>query len=609
MLRIRASMKRSARPAWSLTALGIASCGFNANAPRAFAPVASLDEPPPPIAGGTLLVTHNQRFAIASDPDRSAIFVVSLDATTSDASRVRRIDAPPRSEPGRAIEDGTGAVHVVLRGASAVLTIDPAQAALIEQRSVCVEPRGITFDPEEDLLWIACARGELLSMRTRDAEVVRREKITPDARDVVLGPDRTLWVSYFRTAAIDVFDRSLRRVSSRSIAQTSLSDRAANVRRYQPSALWRMRASEHGVAVAHQFAFIGPEREEDTQDGEYSYSREQRGWRDPCDNSVAPASVRMITNAASAMRPAMMLTRGVLPVDVAVSPAGQVAVAFAGELSALRAHGPQVSLSPARAHLDEAWPTRCIPEDRERRFEGQVVAVDFVGEELVVQTREPAQLFVGDRRIELSNESRRDTGHDLFHGDLGGGIACASCHSEGADDGHVWHFLATGPLRTPALYSLRPDGPYHRRGDVPSLRSLVDLTMRARMAGPVIDEQQLSAVRRWITRIRVPSTVTADPAIERGRAVFAREDLRCAQCHSGESYSDGRAHALESSSVTRWMTPSLVGLSLRPPYLHDGCATTIEGIFLRCDSGDEHRRVRALRADERSDLVSFLQSL
>jgi mono/diheme cytochrome c family protein len=580
--------------------VGGLSCGFNSNDPRADAPTVSLDDAPPPISGGTLLVTRDQRFAIASDPDRSAIFVVDLRAGS-----VRRIEAPARSEPGRAVEDDTGAVHVVLRAASGLLTIDPERGTALEQREVCLEPRGVEFDTRAGGLWVACARGELVALPARGSEGARRLKINPDARDVVLAADGLLWVSYFRSAAIDVFDRDGRRVGSRSLGETSLSDRNGNTRAYRPAALWRLRATAGGIAAANQFAFVGPEREEDSSGDTYSYSREQQGWRDPCDNGVAPASARVLTDGASAAAPARMFVRGVLPVDVAVSRGGQLAVAFAGELSALRAHGPQVSVSSALV----AERGRCVSEDRARRYDGQVVAVDFMGEALVVQTREPARLYVGERRIDLALDSRRDTGHDYFHGDLGGGIACASCHAEGADDGHVWNFRATGPLRTPSLYALRPDGPYHRRGDVRSLRVLLDQTMRARMSGVALDDAQLGAMRRWLTRIRVPAAITVDPAVARGRAIFQRADTQCASCHSGAALSDRRAHSLTESTTDLWMTPSLLGLSLRAPYMHDGCATTVEATLTGCGGPLQHGSTRSLAAEERADLLAFLRSL
>src|SRR5690606_28908671 len=90
---------------------------------------------------------------------------------------------------------------------------------------------------------------------------------------------------------------------------------------------------------------------------------------------------------------------------------------------------------------------------------GQAIAAAFDGkDELIVQTREPAAIHImtEDRRrtwktIPLPGPSRTDTGHVIFHSNAGGFLACASCHAEGADDGHTWTFQDMGPRRTPSL--------------------------------------------------------------------------------------------------------------------------------------------------------------
>ena len=67
----------------------------------------------------------------------------------------------------------------------------------------------------------------------------------------------------------------------------------------------------------------------------------------------------------------------------------------------------------------------------------QPIAVAFDGQDnVVVQSREPALLALpGGITISLSSVSRSDTGHDVFHANAGGSLACASCHAEGNDDG------------------------------------------------------------------------------------------------------------------------------------------------------------------------------
>jgi hypothetical protein len=77
------------------------------------------------------------------------------------------------------------------------------------------------------------------------------------------------------------------------------------------------------------------------------------------------------------------------------------------------------------------------PDAAAPRPDGQVVSVAFDGRgRLVAQTRDP-MLVVGNKAMVLPGDIVRDTGHDLFHMGTSGGIACASCHPEGREDGHA----------------------------------------------------------------------------------------------------------------------------------------------------------------------------
>ncbi len=99
----------------------------------------------------------------------------------------------------------------------------------------------------------------------------------------------------------------------------------------------------------------------------------------------------------------------------------------------------------------------------------------------IVQTREPAALHfledaVGSRRhvLTLGGESMFDTGHEIFHRNTGGGIACVSCHVEGGEDGRVWRFEDIGDRRTQSLsVGLEGTAPFHWDGDMLDLGTLV----------------------------------------------------------------------------------------------------------------------------------------
>jgi hypothetical protein len=56
--------------------------------------------------------------------------------------------------------------------------------------------------------------------------------------------------------------------------------------------------------------------------------------------------------------------------------------------------------------------------------------------------------------------------------------------------------------------------------------------------------------------------------------------------------------------------PSLRGLGLRAPFMHDGCAKTLEERFTSdCGGGDKHGHTSHLTSAEISDLTAYLRSL
>lgn len=56
-------------------------------------------------------------------------------------------------------------------------------------------------------------------------------------------------------------------------------------------------------------------------------------------------------------------------------------------------------------------------------------------------------------------------------------------------------------------------------------------------------------------------------------------------------------------------TPSLLGVSARPPYLHDGCAPTLADRFGPCGGGDQHGKTSALGAADLDALIAYLETL
>ena len=85
-----------------------------------------------------------------------------------------------------------------------------------------------------------------------------------------------------------------------------------------------------------------------------------------------------------------------------------------------------------------------------------------------------------------------------------------------------------------------------------------------------------------------------------------------------ETYVDQGAYRLtfDSADIGAFKTPSLRNVALTAPYMFDGSLHSLEAVLEHYASGgsghinqDERIRVRELSAQDRSDLVAFMESL
>ena len=118
-------------------------------------------------------------------------------------------------------------------------------------------------------------------------------------------------------------------------------------------------------------------------------------------------------------------------------------------------------------------------------------------------------------------------------------------------------------------------------------------------------------------------------AARRGMTLFFSARVGCAQCHSGFNFAGnwrdtkgatGRASfALDGTSAHPLRVPTLRNIALTAPYMHDGRFATLEAVLehysevgARAARGvvlDKRLPRAALSAEERADLIAFLDSL
>lgn len=334
----------------------------------------------------------------------------------------------------------------------------------------------------------------------------------------------------------------------------------------------------------------------------------------------------------------------ILPVDVAVSDDGNtLAIADAGSrdpdaprvtfrtIGSNGSSGSSAPLAPSgNVHLirrddhERHSTDGCVRMQPVEAADGQATAVAFIPgspQKLLVQLREPARLVLVDtfradpeQTLDLGGETIADTGHSLFHRDSGGGIACASCHPEGGEDGHVWRFQGLGPRRTQSLQvSLEDTAPFHWDGTLPDLGSLMNEVFVGRMGGVRQSDARIEALSAWLFSLQPPPPAreASDPAVARGEAIFHDPDVGCAGCHAGPKLTDNRTvDVATTEDGSQLQVPSLVGIAHRAPFMHDGCAETLRERFdPQCGGGDAHGHTSNLDESRITDLVAYLESL
>jgi hypothetical protein len=577
---------------------------------------------PPPISGGSLAVRGDR--AVVGDPDTDAIYVVSL----SGRSVVGRVSLLPGSEPGRVAFDGAGRAHVALRRTGEVITIDPANASVLGRRRVCAAPRGLVWRESDDSMIVACADGVLAFYRTT-AGSVRSLRVADDLRDVVLVGDRML-VSRFRSAEVLTLDangnvldtrrppvvRNQRFVETMRLIEGDFEEAML----FDANVAWRMIPFRDGALLLHQRSTrstLG------TDPSGY-------GFGDTC-GSIVNGAMSFVPADGPITEVSNVLAQAVLPVDVTYdSSTSTFAIATPGTTVAHQNFGGVLTIAGDRfadiqifgdgaLHLlDEMANVSCDePVNAANRTldGGSTVAVASTADfGLVSFARSPSRLqlegaFAIADSIVLSDTNTEHRGHEYFHAMTGAGVACASCHPEAGDDGRAWRFQTIGARRTQTMRGgILGTEPFHWDGDMTSFSTLLSHVFAGRMGGPLLDEANGAVFSRWMDALPALPRPAEDPArVVRGQALFV--SAQCSTCHAGESFTNNLS--VDVGTGHTFQVPTLVGIAHRAPYMHDGCAPTLEARLTDpvCGGGDRHGRTSTLTAAERDDLVAYLRTL
>jgi YVTN family beta-propeller protein len=216
-----------------------------------------------------------------------------------------------------------------------------------------------------------------------------------------------------------------------------------------------------------------------------------------------------------------------------------------------------------------------------------------------------------------------------------GQMACASCHPhEGLSDGLAWSLetprLGRDVVENRTLLDIGETSPFKWNGHN------VDLAMQdgPRTAMYIFRSQGFSAsdVRDLVTYMeslhippnpRLAENAHLTDAQERGREVFFRTRTntgalippqdRCYYCHAPATHYTSRVAmdvgtATEYDTIKEFDIPQLDGVYMRPPFLHNGEALTLEEIWTKFNPKDKHGITSDMDKVQLNDLIEYLKT-
>ena len=233
-----------------------------------------------------------------------------------------------------------------------------------------------------------------------------------------------------------------------------------------------------------------------------------------------------------------------------------------------------------------------------------------------------------------------------------GYIMCASCHLEGDHDGRTWDFTDRGEglrntidlrghagmLQGRVHWSGNFDEIQDFEGDIRNafggtgFMSDTDFNTGTRNT-PLGDPKaglsaDLDALAAYVATFTEPPSSPYRPAgAHSAAALNGRQhflDLQCFTCHRGSEFTDSAAGVLHdvgtikpssghrlNGPLTGIDTPTLKGLWVSAPYLHDGSAPDLLSVFntTNAPSGTPHAAVQTLTSAQQTELITYLLEL
>lgn len=231
--------------------------------------------------------------------------------------------------------------------------------------------------------------------------------------------------------------------------------------------------------------------------------------------------------------------------------------------------------------------------------------------------------------IDLGSASEKmlaRTGMEVFYDaerSLDQWYSCQTCHQGGGtnskmmdtfNDGTEMSYKTVLPLQ-----NVTRTGPWTWHGWQTDLTDAMHRSVVSSMQGHAPESRDKAALIAFLETLRHPPNPfrNADGSLSesaiRGRTVFESRNAACLDCHSGEMFTDGEIHDVDTGSESDYYqgynTPSLLGTYAKVRWLHNGRAKSLMEVVTDRHSPEKVSGSDPLSESEAADLVEYLKSL
>ncbi|MCC7535415.1 MAG: c-type cytochrome [Deltaproteobacteria bacterium] len=593
---------------------------------------------------GTTGIARDGALLVLADEDNGEAVLVDTEAwSVVGTVRLDEFDGE-RSRPDHVTVSSDGRAYVSLMGSRAVAEIDLASRRVLRRIATPAEPRGVALSRDERTLYVASATTmSVASIDRQSGSETGRTSVPAEPRAIAVHTDGSLLVSLPRAASAVRISGAMGPLAAQYDLSTRTGARTGqvDVRPMRASTVATSPTEDEGY-VLH--AWASDQVITRTIPGEYySTSQGQRVANgvtsvDLGDDTVIDDDRRM-PPALTFGTPNVSSTGGFFPGGSVepgfagpsasvIDPSGQW-LFVAGETSGTVAAIPL--RRSTRASTEGGWSyAELATGDDAVGLRGLAISPD--GKRLYAHSVFGRKLFElvsngngGIRRsrtLELPASSlgqEERIGRSLFYSSVnprmtttnGMGIACATCHIEGRDDGRTWIFMDGRRQTQTTAGGILSTAPFHWAGDIAAIHNLDRLV--AGMGGDgTIRSADFDAIAAYIDTIPAPDMQREETTlVARGRELF-ESTASCAGCHAGAQLTDNQVHSVSMpgslDTLTLAQTPSLVGVRVGAPYLHDGRAATLREV-LDMSRGTGHGTLDGLSDEDLDALVAYVETL